>query len=77
MKSIDISDIEDGYKLKKLQSFLIAQSKSIVNTQAEINRILDLDTDDISVVVRYVDEELILFVGTHENMRKAVEDGDL
>lgn len=77
MKSIDISDIEDGYKLKKLQSFLIAQSKSIVNTQAEINRILDLDIDDISVVVRYVDEELILFVGTHEKMRKAVEDGDL
>ncbi len=77
MKVIDIENIEDGYKLEKLQSFLIAQSKSIVNTQAEINRILDLDIDDISVVVRYVDEELILFVGTHENMRKAVEDGDL
>lgn len=77
MKTIDISNIEDGYKIATLQKLLSEKSRELINIQATANAILDLQYDDIAIVVKYVNDELTIFVGDEETMKKAVKDGEV
>ena len=77
MKKSDIKDIEDGYRLEFLKHFLVEKSQEIISAQATINEILGLEDSDISIVVKYLNDELTIFVGTEEKMKKAVKNGEI
>lgn len=77
MKTIDISNIEDGYKVKLLQGFFKEKCQELIHIQAAENDLLDLCSDDISIVVKYINDELTIFVGTNEAMKGAVKNGEI
>lgn len=77
MKTIDIKDIEDGYRLEFLKKYLIEKSQEIISVQATINEILGLEDSDISIVVKYLNDELSIYVGDNDSMRKGVKNGEI
>lgn len=77
MKKIDINDIEDGYKLELLRHFLIEKGKEMLSAQSTINEILGINENDISLVVKYLNNDLTIFVGDNEEMKKAVKNEDI
>lgn len=77
MKTIDIKDIEDGYKLEFLKHFLIEKSQEIISVQATINEILGLKDSDISIVVKYLNDEISIYVGDNDSMKGAVKNGEI
>lgn len=77
MKTIDIDTIEDGYKIEILRELLAEKGQELISIQATENNILGLSSEDISVVVKYIDNELTIFVGDNKSMKEAVKNGEL
>ncbi|WP_447533042.1 hypothetical protein [Enterobacter hormaechei] len=77
MKTIDINNIEDGYKIETLQKLLALKGEELISIQATANEILDVSNDDISIIVKYLNGELTIFVGDHKTMKGVVENGEI